>query len=235
MCNTPFHQGLGARRIVYPVIEDLKKEKEPVEFLITKLGEIECSTLVGYNILHFDIPYLVYKAGTIGKDANLSRFKILDLFWVLPYWLHNVPSGKAFLKTAPHLGNLWKLEKVVEYFLGENPNPFSNKDVPRLWERKQFREIEKHLEFDLIHTFSFLKSSLIQEALDHVQRQHFDMGSCREMCPFRQFLLKSPERAFPYCTLLQKQTSDERRTHAIDIIDYPLPARDITWVPPCAH
>lgn len=223
----------GKEIFIYPVIEDLKKEGKTLEFFLGNLDEFEDSFLVGYNVLHFDIPYLVYKAEDIEKYVDLTRFKIIDLFWILPYWLNNIPEGIAFVKRIPDIGNPWSLSKVVEHILKEKLNPISSIDVFRLWETKRFNDIEKHLKLDLIHTFSFFKSSMIQETLNHIQRQHIDKSSCQDFCPFRHFLQKSSDRATSYCTLLQDVLLDERKLSAIDVIDYPLPRKDVFWVPHC--
>ena len=221
----------GKEISIYHVIEDLKEESQLIEFFLRKIGEFEGSTLVGYNILHFDIPYLLYKARSIGKDMDLNRFKLLDLFWILPYWLHNVTTGLSFLKKNPYLGNLWSLSKVVKYILNEKPNPISNLDLFPLWETKQFKNIEKHLELDLRHTFSFFESSVIQETLNHIKTQHFNKRNCEDLCPFHHFLQKTSDRVIGYCTLLQEVTLDEKKLSTIDIIDYPLPRRGIRWTP----
>jgi len=223
----------GEKLSISPVIENLKEERNPVQFLLGKLEEFEGSTLVGYNILHFDIPYLVYKSNSIREEVDVTRFNPLDLFWILPYWLHNIPSGRTFYDQVSHLGNLWSLSNVVKYVLRREANPFSNKDVFQLWEMKRFDDIEKHLELDLVHTYSFLKSPAMQETLNHIQKQNFNKSRCEDRCPFRQLLQKTPYTAIAYCTLSKEPTSDETDLAAIDVIDYPLPRWDVSWVPCC--
>lgn len=176
---------------------------------------------------------MVHKTSAIGKNLDLTKFKFIDLFWVLPYWLHNIPSGRAFCKKFEYLGNLWKFEYVVKHILKEKPNPIQNVDIPRLWQSGQFADIAKHLELDLIHTFSFLKSSVIQETLTHIQKQHFNRSACEDHCPFRQLLQNTSDRAVCYCTLLQEVIPDERTVSTIDVIDSPLPRKGVAWIPSC--
>ena len=223
----------GEEISISPIIKRLEEEKKSVNFFLQKLEDLEGSTLVGYNILGFDIPYLIYKSESMGKDFDLVRFKPLDLYWILPYWLHNTLTGKEFFSEGPRLGNLWKFENVVKHILGENPNPFSNFDILRLWEEERFDDIKKHLELDLVHTFSFFESSVIQEALDDVQKQNLDQSNCGEHCPYRQLIQLTPDRASCYCTLLQKRAPDERILSAIDVISQPLPGWNVSWVPHC--
>ena len=223
----------GKEILIYPVIEDLKEESNVVQFLSEKIEEFEGSTLVGYNILRFDIPYLVYKSNSIGKSVNMTQFKLLDLYWILPYWLHNVPSGRTFYGKASHLGNLWRFSNVVEYILKKEANPFSNTDIFRLWEMKRFDDIRKHLELDLVHTNSFFNSSAIQETLNCVQTRNFNKSRCEDHCPFLQPLQKTSHRANSYCTLLRESILDERNLSAIDVIDQPLPGWDVSWIPCC--
>jgi len=223
----------GEELSISPVIENLKDERKSIEFFLSKLGEFEGSTLVGYNILHFDIPYLVYKSKTIGRNCDLTQFQPLDLFWILPYWLHNTLDGREFFNEGPRLGNLWKFEDVVKYILREKANPFSNFDVLGLWEEKRFDDIEKHLELDLIHTFSLFKSQVVQDALNNLQKYHLDTGNCGDRCLYRQPLQRTPDMISYYCTLLRETTSDERTLPAIDVVAHPLPGWDVSWTPHC--
>ena len=223
----------GEAHIIYPTIRHLKEEERLIQFFLEKIREFEGSTLVGYNILHFDIPYLVYKSKSMGKDFDITQFKPLDLYWILPYWLHNIPTGKTFINKLSHLGNLWRFDNVVRHILKGEPNPISNRAVLQFWEEKKFEDIEKHLKLDLTHTFSFLKSPSIEETLKQVQKQNFDKSHCKDSCPFRQPLQKTPYTAIAYCTLLQEPVSGGTDLSAIDVIDYPLPGWDISWVPCC--
>jgi DNA polymerase elongation subunit (family B) len=225
----------GKNVSIFPTIRILEEEKNVIEFFLKKIDEFRDSILVGYNILHFDVPYLVHKTKTVNKDIDFFQFKPLDLFWVLPYWFHNIPSGRAFFNKHPYFGDLWKFENVVEHILKEKPNPVSNKDVHDLWEKKEYGKIEKHLEMDLLHTYLLLKSSAIQETLNHVQNQYIDKNNCSELCPFQQFIQKSSDRVSCYCTLQQEPVLDERILTAIDTIDFPLPRRGTSWIPHCLN
>ena len=223
----------GKELSISPLIRNLEEERRSIDFFMRKLEESRGSTLVGYNILHFDIPYLVYKSRTIGRNCDLTRFQPLDLFWILPYWLHNTLDGREFFNEGPRLGNLWKFEDVVKYILREKANPFSNFEVLRLWEEKRFDDIEKHLELDLIYTFSFFQSQVVQETLNNLQKQHLETSNCGDRCPYRQPLQQTPDTVSYYCTLLRETASEERTLPAIDVIDYPLPGWDVSWTPQC--
>jgi DNA polymerase elongation subunit (family B) len=225
----------GKETSVYPIIQDLRKENEPLQFLLRELERAGSSVLVGYNILHFDIPYLVHKSRSIGRDFDSTRLKLLDLYWILPYWLHNTPSGQEFFNRNSTIGNLWRFENVVKLILKEGENPIPNKDVHRLYEAKRFQDIERHLKLDLLHTFSFLKSETIQESLDQIRKHRFDKRYCEESCPFQRPLLKTPSTMIGYCTLLQEATMNERETSTIDVICCSLPQRDVSWVPRCSE
>jgi len=113
----------GKETSISPIIEDMKAERNSIQFFQSKLEEFEGSTLVGYNILHFDVPYLVYKSKSMEKGVDIASFKLLDLYWILPYWLHNIPAGQAFFNRFSHLGNLWKFSNVVKHILKEEPKP----------------------------------------------------------------------------------------------------------------
>jgi len=223
----------GNETSIYPTIQDLKKENEPGQFLLRKLEEAQSSILVGYNILHFDIPYLVHKSKSIGKGFDTTRPKLLDLYWILPYWFHNTPGGQEFFNRNPALGNLWRFEDVVKYILNRKANPVSNKDINRLWETEQFQDIENHLKLDLVHTFSLFTSSTIKEALDHIHEHEFDKRYCEEACPFQRPLQKTSSTTVGYCALFGEITTNEKEMSTIDVICYPLPQRDSSWIPHC--
>jgi hypothetical protein len=223
----------GKETSIYPTVQDLKKENEPVRFLLRKLEEAESSVLVGYNILHFDIPYLVHKSKSIGKGFDTTRLKLLDLYWILPYWFHNIPSGQEFFNRNPTLGNICKFEDVVKYILNREANPISNKDIHRLWEAKRFQDIESHLKLDLAHTFSLFMSPTIKESLNHVYEHKFDKHNCEESCPFQRPLQKTSNTTVGYCALLCEVVTNEKEMSTIDVICYPLPQRDSSWIPRC--
>jgi len=225
----------GEKVSIYPIIKILEEEKNVIDFFLKKLDEFDGSTLIGYNILRFDIPYLVHKAETINEDIDFIQFKPIDLFWILPYWFHNIPDGRVFFSKIPNSGNLWKFENVVEHILRKKPNPVSNKEVFELWEKKEYEKIEKHLELDLIHTHLLIESSAIQETLNYIQNQHINKSNCSEFCPFQRFIQKSSNRVSCYCTLQQKPVLDERSFTAIDTIDFPLPRRGTSWTPHCLN
>jgi hypothetical protein len=225
----------GEELSISPIIQNLEDEGRSVEFFLSKLGEYEGATLVGYNILHFDVPYVIYKSKPIAGDVDLAPFRQLDLFWILPHWFHNVPTGQAFFEQYSNFGNLWKFSDVVNCVLKEKPNPFSNLDVLRLWEERRFDDIKTHLEVDLIHTFSLFESQAVQEALNNLHNQHLDTSHCRAHCPYQQPLQRTPERASHYCTLLRETGSEEKALPAIDVVDYPLPGWDVSWVPQCVE
>jgi DNA polymerase elongation subunit (family B) len=223
----------GKNVTVFPVVEDLREEKTLVRHFFKKLQEFEDSILVGYNILHFDIPYVVQKLNLIGQQIDMSRFRPLDLYWILPYWLQNSPKGKELGNSLLHLGRLWKFEDVVRHILRREANPFSNKDVFRLWETKRFGDIEKHLERDLADTYSLLELPAIKETMEETRKLVSGKEHCEESCPFKRPLQKTPEKANYYCTLLQHNVSNETMLKAVDVIDFPLPRRGVSWTPLC--
>ena len=218
---------------ISPVIEGLEDEGKPVQFFLERLEMIEGSVLVGYNILHFDIPYLVHKSKATGKNVDIARFRPLDLFWILPYWLHNIPSGREFFKGVSYLGNIWSFENIVKHILREKSNPFTNKDIFELWEKRRFADIEKHLEVDLRYTFSFLNSAIMQETLNSIQGSRFERSYCKGVCPFHRLLQKTRESAYSYCTLFCEIMKGETQQTAIDVIVQDLPERSASWIPRC--
>ena len=223
----------GKNLVLSNVIEKLDSEKEVLTFFFKNCKNFVDTILVGYNILHFDIPYLVYKAEQVKTEFDSISFKPLDLFWIFPYWLHNTQEGKSFFNRFHHLGNLWKFENIVKYVLNESPNPIPNKEIMELWEKNEYEKINEHLKLDLIHTFSFLKSKIIQEAIEHIQEQKLDLDSCQKTCPFRTILSTKTLKAVYYCSLLQKPVSKKSRITVLDAVDYRLPERGISWKPPC--
>lgn len=223
----------GEEVSVSPTIEDLKDERKPVQFFLDRLEKLTDSVLVGYNILHFDIPFLVHKSKLIKEAVSIAQFKPLDLYWIFPYWLHNIADGMQLLRNTSHLGNLWSFENIVKHILKEESNPFTNRDIFRLWEMRRFCDIEKHLKLDLIHTYSFFNSSVVRKAQDDILNRKLDRSRCKHLCPFRQPLQKTPESAYYYCTLQCEIMSDENEMSAIDVIGQPLPERDASWIPSC--
>lgn len=235
--NTIITAGIfdGRNVTILPIIENLTQENGLVSSFLDILNKAGGSILAGYNILHFDIPHIVYKLNLAGKVADLARFKPLDLYWTLPYWLRNSSAGIGFAQNFPQLGKLWRFEDVVKKILKLEANPFPNRDVPCLWETKRFAEIERHLERDLIDTYSLLELPTIKEAMDQVRKSEKSEERCGEMCPFRRPLQKTSERAVYYCALLQKEVSSDVMLSAVDVIDFPLPKRDVSWLPSCRN
>jgi len=233
--NTIITAGLfdGKETLIYPVLQDLGGEGQPVRFLSERLETAGSSVLVGYNILHFDIPYLIHKSRSIGKDFDMASLRPLDLYWILPYWFHNIPSGKEFFDRNRTLGNLWRFEDVVKHILNREANPISNKDIHRLWEMKRFQDIENHLKLDLVHTFSLLISPTIKESLNHIHEHALDKRRCEESCPFQRPLQKTSSTIIGYCALLQEVTTSEKEMSTTDVVCYPLPQRDSSWIPRC--
>ena len=224
----------GKQTSIYPTIQDLSKEDELVLFFLGKLQQAQNPILIGFNILHFDVPYMVHKAELFGRKFDPTMLKPLDLYWILPYWLRNTPTGKEFSKKNPSAGNLWKFENVVSLILKERANPISNRDIQRLWEAKRFQDIDRHLELDLVNTFSFFKSQPIQESLNHIQKQTLDKKHCQQSCPFQRPLSRTYNTAIGYCTLLREPTTKEIEMSPVDAICCSLPQRDISWVPWCS-
>ena len=91
------------------------------------------------------------------------------------------------------------------------------------------QDIKKHLELDLLNTFSFFNSSVIQEALKQIKLSNVNKENCKENCPYKSFLSISSDRAICYCTITQDIIQEERNLSPLDIIDFPLPRRDISW------
>jgi len=223
----------GRNPRIFPVIQDLNEEKSLVKSFLKELQQRTELIIVGYNILHFDIPYVVHRLNSAGQEADMSQFKPLDLFWVLPYWLHSSSDGRRLAGSFPQLGSLWKFEDVVKLILKQEANPFSNKDIPRLWEMRRFGDIEKHLERDLVDTYSLLELPAIKETMEQTKRLASEKHHCEESCPYRRPLQKTSEKASYYCTLLQHNVSGETILSAVDVIDFSLPKRGVSWMPLC--
>lgn len=233
--NTIITAGIfdGRNVVILPVIENLTGENGLVGSFFDILNKAGESILAGYNILHFDIPHIVHKLNLTGRVADLSQFKPLDLYWILPYWLNSSSAGIKLAQNFPQLGKLWRFEDVVKNILKLEANPFPNRNIPHLWEMKRFADIEKHLERDLVDTYSLLELPTIKETMDQVRKFGKGERSCREMCPFRRPLQKTSKKAVYYCALLQREVSNEVTLSAIDVIDFPLPRRDVSWLLPC--
>lgn len=84
----------GREMKISPVIENLEEENSLIMSFYKMLQESPEIILTGYNILHFDIPYVVCKLKSAGQETDLSQFKPLDLYWILPYWFDNSSYGK---------------------------------------------------------------------------------------------------------------------------------------------
>lgn len=219
---------------VFPVIDDLRKEGNVVEYIASKLEKSRGSELVGYNILRFDIPYIVHKAAVLGHNIDLTGYRILDLYWILPYWFRNVPEGRRFYELQGDSRNLWSFDDVVKHILKLSPNPFSNFDVLQLWEMKSFKDIEQHLTRDLTDTLGLFEHSSIRDSLLSIQsRDDLDRTNCKHSCPYIRLLQRTPRKAVSYCALLQDALSREEDSEAIDTISQDLPRRDTVWKPNC--
>jgi DNA polymerase elongation subunit (family B) len=223
----------GIETSISPVIEDLNDENGSIVYFLKKLRELGARTLIGYNVLRFDIPYLTYKSKLAGLSFDPTQFRILDLYWILPYWLHNIPSGINFYRIIDNGRSLWGFEDVDRLILNQEPNPTSNKEINRLWYEKEFRKIEEHLKIDLLHVFQFLNSSVIKESLSWAEKCSFEKSRCGDRCVFQMPLQKTSNKTVGYCALLQNYTSDEKEMQAIDVVSKPLPPWGASWVPHC--
>jgi DNA polymerase elongation subunit (family B) len=223
----------GIEASTSPVIENLNDENGSIEYFLKKLDELGARTLIGYNILRFDIPYLTHKSELAGLDFDPTQFRILDLYWILPYWLHNIPSGRDFYRKIDNGRSLWGFEDVDRLILKQEPNPTSNKEINRLWYEKEFRKIEEHLKTDLLHVFQFLNSSVIKESLSWTEKCSFEKSRCGDRCVFQMPLQKTSNKMVGYCALLQNCISEEKEMQAIDVVSSPLPPWGASWVPHC--
>ena len=207
------------------------KEEAAIKWIAIKFEAAD--TIVGFNILKFDIPYLVHKSQKYGIKLKLENKRLVDLFWFVPAWLENTRGGHKFIESYD-IGRILSLNKVEKYFLNKPKNPISHEEYFRFYEEKEYAKITEKLRVDLKSTFELLHSGQIAETLDWLQTTKIDPKKCLRTCAFRVMHSITAETAHGFCPLISKAVGSPINFGTKDVIGgQPLPSKDIKFLPKC--
>ena len=215
--------------------KDVRVHPEEERRIIAKFyNNIFTTTTIGYNIFRYDIPTLFQRAYENKISVNLTQYRHIDPFWLIPFWLHNTKDGQRFLNRTdkPSIwGNFWNIEKYSQIFLRkEIRKEYSGSRIRSLYEHGKYDEIKEHLIGDV----SVLEESVrgfhlgIWELLIPIAHMKIKNKQCRSGCPFMNWVPKSMKIAVPFCSLTGRKLHviPTKELTPIEIISVDLPARD---------
>ena len=100
-------------------------------------------SIYGYNILKFDVPFIAARLN-IHSHMNSEN--------------HSLLHEKKWIDLYQYLGdNYVPLDKWLQQFGIKRECSFTGRDVPRLYKKKKFQEIEDHAKDDLIVSEKLVK------------------------------------------------------------------------------
>ena len=112
-------------------------------------------SIYGYNILKFDVPFISARLNIYGQ-MNSENYSLL----------HN----KKWIDLYQYLGdNYVPLDKWLQKFAIKRLCPFTGKDIPRLYEKKKFEEIEDHAKDDLIVCEKLVEKMRFRQYIVYIQ------------------------------------------------------------------
>jgi DNA polymerase elongation subunit (family B) len=207
------------------------KEESAIKWIATKFEAAD--TIVGFNILKFDIPYLIYKSEKYAIKLEFENKRLLDLFWFVPAWLENTRGGRKFCESY-NIGRIFSLNKVEKYLLNKQPNPISHEEYFKFYEEKEYAKIIEKLRVDLNSTFELLHSTKIAETLDWLQTTKIDPQKCLRTCAFRVMHSITAETAHGYCPLICEKVGSPTNFRTKDVIGgQHLPDKETKFLPRC--
>jgi len=117
-------------------------------FEFANLVDLERASFVGYNILKFDLPFLMHRAEVNGL-LNETRWQILNSY------LHYVDLYQL-------LGdNYAPAKRFYEKFAGRTQNT-ENKDIPKLYRQRAYDEIVEYIKNEM-KSMEQLYEALLQQ------------------------------------------------------------------------
>lgn len=208
-----------------------EKEKDAIRWVSEKFKSVQ--TIVGFNILKFDIPFLVYKSIKYGIDLDVSSKKIIDLFFFPAAWLDNTDGGRRFAEKYA-IGKILSLNKIEKYILNKPVNPISHDRYFEMYEARQYDGIVGKLREDLFSTYEFMASQQVNETFGWIDAAKIDIARCIKTCPFRTYLSISQEHSQVFCPLVSKTVSERVRVTPADVVGrQQLPERDAQFNARC--
>lgn len=204
---------------VTPIGQD-KEEQKAIKWFSKKVANVEC--IVGFNLLGFDIPYLVHKGPKYDINIDFSSKKIIDLYWFIPAWLEHTDSGSSILEQYD-LGKIWNLNLVEQHILRKPKNSISHDQYFKLYEQQQYDKIIEKLKTDLLSSYELLASKEMDDVFAWIHGIKIDYEHCIRTCPFRRMISISPSKSKAFCSLVSKSVSNEVNLKPIESIVYPKP------------
>jgi len=230
---------------------DLNEHPEDEKRIIYNFKENCCNnTTVGFNIFRYDIPTLFYRAKMNKIDINLTKYRHIDPFWLIPFWLHNTNDGERFLNNTMrprNWGNFWNLEKFSQIFLKRKLNKeYSGNRIRTLYERGDYDKIKTHVAQDVevlmnsVETFFHPSNDMgfhlgLWELLIPIAEAKLKDKDCDVHCPFMQWVPDSMKTAIPFCSIQGRKIRylSKKNLTPQDIITLELPPRESDFRPLC--
>ena len=130
--------------IVLWTIWDEENELSLIQRFLKYLKGVSSSyPIYGYNILKFDVPFISARLNIYGHMNSENHMLLHEKKWIDLY---------------QYLGdNLVPLDKWLQRFGIKRECSFTGRDIPKLYEKKKFREIEDHAKDDLIVSEKLVK------------------------------------------------------------------------------
>lgn len=196
------------------------EEQKAIKWFSEKIENIEC--VVGFNLLGFDIPYLVHKGAKYGVNIDFSNKKIIDLYWFIPAWLDNTSDGSQILEHYD-VGKIWSLNSAEQHILHKPKNDISHDQYFQFYEQQQYNKIIEKLKTDLISSYELLMSKEMDDVSAWIESTSINHEHCSKTCPFRRIIPMSSDKSKAFCPLVSKMVSNEMNLKPIESIVHPKP------------
>ena len=98
-------------------------------------------TFVGYNILKFDIPFILVRASCL----DLEKYG-----WSLERLWNDFVHGPCYVDLYQLLGDNFKKFKMWKKYLVGAYSKYSNKDIKKFYQNKEFGKIEEYINDELV-------------------------------------------------------------------------------------
>lgn len=122
-----------------PYIFFSTNEEKLLNSFLSFLRKHRIKKLIGYNILLFDIPFILER---LKKKDTFNKIKLIDLYLI---------SRKLYKLERYRLKDVCKAENI------HIQDDISGYDIPQLYERGEYRKIISHLKSDIIKTYLLYK------------------------------------------------------------------------------
>lgn len=98
-------------------------------------------TFVGYNMLKFDIPFMLVRASLLDLEKK---------GWSLEKLWNNLIHGPCYIDLYQLLGDNFKKFKMWKKCLVGSYSKYSNKDIKKFYQNKEFEKIEEYVNDELL-------------------------------------------------------------------------------------